>query len=62
MDLEEIEFAAKIVRAICREHPEICPHSYHFSWSRECKESGTLESHYKCILCGHEYVETTLLN
>lgn len=57
MDIGDIEFAAKIVYAICREHPEICPHSHEWKWSDKLKEDGTREAHYKCRLCGHEYVK-----
>ena len=56
MNIEDIEFAAEIVYAICREHPEICPHSYEWKWIK-VKENETREVHYKCRLCGHEYVK-----
>lgn len=41
MDIGDIEFAAKIVYAICREHPEIRPHSHEWKWSDKLKEDGT---------------------
>lgn len=55
MDIRDIELATEIVYAICREHPDICPHSYEWEWSN--KKDGTREVYYKCRLCGHTYVE-----
>ena len=31
MDLRQLEYAAEILFRMCREHPEICPHDYHWS-------------------------------
>ena len=57
MDLGQIEFAAKIVFAMCREHPEICPHSYSWHWSSAPDENGYREAHYTCEICGHQKIE-----
>ena len=56
MDLKDIEKAATIVYAICREHPEICPHDYEASRSIKYPD-GKFEQHYICNICGNEKVE-----
>lgn len=30
MDIQYVEFAAELFFKMCREHPEICPHDYHW--------------------------------
>ena len=56
MDLRFIEKAAEVIFEMCRQHPEICPHDYHWSMSR-IVENGKEEKHYTCGLCGNEIVE-----
>ena len=55
MNLAMLEKAAVVVFAMCREHPEICPHDYIWSGSRTL-DNGKKEAHYKCSLCGTEIV------
>ena len=55
MDIHELEYAAQVVFAMCRNHPEICPHDYHWDWSQT--KDGIEEKHYKCRLCGNEMVK-----
>lgn len=54
MDLSTLEKAAMIVFAICREHPEICPHDYNWYLTNTNKDGKRVE-HYKYGLCGSEY-------
>ena len=54
MDIHMLEFAAHTLFRMCKEHPEICPHDYHWSYSSKSTEEGKLEKHYVCSLCGHE--------
>ena len=56
MDVYMLEYAAEILFRMCREHPEICPHDYRWSYSMKSTEEGKLESHYTCSLCGREDV------
>lgn len=55
MDLSMLEKAAEIVFKMCREHPEICPHDYHWRSTTTDKETGKRISCYHCQLCGDEY-------
>jgi len=56
MDIHMLEYATETLFRMCREHPEICPHDYSWSYSRESTEEGKLEKHYTCRLCGREDV------
>ena len=56
MDLGQIEFAAKIVFEMCRQHPEICPHSHSWHGSSAPDENGYRDVRYVCELCGHEEI------
>lgn len=54
MDLSMLEKAAMIVFAMCREHPEICPHDY--SWYlTDTNKDGKRVEHYRCDLCDSRY-------
>lgn len=55
MDLSMLEKAAEVVFAMCREHPEICPHDYHWCSTTTSKETGREIKCYRCGLCGSEY-------
>lgn len=57
MDIKYLEFAAEKFFEMCREHPEICPHDYH--WTRTTSIIGTDEcrKYYVCGLCGKETYE-----
>lgn len=33
MDIARIEYAAEMFFRMCRAHPEVCPHDYHWSGS-----------------------------
>ncbi len=52
MDISYIEKATMIIFEMCRQHPEICPHDYHWAWTNTAKR----EAHYTCSLCGKEMV------
>lgn len=57
MDTNQIEIACRIVFKICEEHPEICPHDYHWTKSSKPEEiDGKIyrDVTYKCGLCGYE--------
>lgn len=53
MDIYLLEKAASIVFAMCREHPEICPHEWIWEWT-EGPVAGMRNVHYKCSICGTE--------
>lgn len=55
MDIMKIAYAAELFFAMCREHPEICPHDYSLNRISESVENGECVEHYKCNLCGNEY-------
>ncbi len=55
MDLRQLEYAAEILFRMCREHPEICPHDYHWCSSTTDKITGECVERYRCDLCGSEY-------
>ena len=55
MDLYTLEKAAMIVFEICKQHPEICPHDYHWYRTSAPDENGKRVEHYKCSLCGSKY-------
>lgn len=56
MDLVQLEFAANLIFDLCRQHPELCPHSYSWTWSRGPDENGYYETMYKCGICGNEEI------
>lgn len=53
MNIQEVEFAAELFFEMCREHPEICPHDYHWITKKD-NEDGTETVNYRCSLCGSE--------
>lgn len=55
MDIKYLEFAAEKFFEMCREHPEICPHDYH--WKYTSDDYGELRKYYVCGLCGKETYE-----
>lgn len=55
MDIHMLEKAAIIVFEMCRQHPEICPHDYHWTWTSAPDENNNRVEHYKCDLCEQEY-------
>ena len=56
MDLRYIETAAENIFRMCRAHPEICPHDFH--WVRtKALDNGKEEVHFVCQLCGKENIE-----
>lgn len=56
MDLYTIEMVAIKVLQMWRNHPELCPHDYHWTWSQGEEE------HYKCEFCGHEEIRKKVHN
>lgn len=56
-DLMKFEYAAEILFRMCREHPEICPHDYHWSSTVIDKANGVEIKKYVCKLCGKELKE-----
>ena len=52
MELQEIEYAAKIVYTICRDHPELCPHNYQLKMITHDRENNRDIETYQCIICG----------
>lgn len=59
MDLSMLERAAEIVFAMCREHPEICPHDYCWYMTKTNKDGKRIK-YYRCALCGSEIMEEEL--
>lgn len=57
MDLRQLEYAAEILFRMCREHPEICPHDYHWSGTTTDKANNVEIKRYVCGLCGKELKE-----
>lgn len=60
MDIGEIEMAARLVFAMVKKHPEICPHYYEHSHTHDNEDDGKLVSrkeYYKCIYCGDVHME-----
>lgn len=53
MDLHDIERAAMLFYQMCREHPEICPHSYEWKFTRTDDEKEIITTTYECQLCGN---------
>ena len=53
MNIQYVEFAAELFFKMCREHPEICPHDYHWITKKD-NEDGTETVNYRCSLCGSE--------
>ena len=58
MDLQMLEMAANVVFEMCRQHPEICPHNYHWVGTSAPDEEGKCIELYRCDLCGSEYRRT----
>ena len=56
MELYQIEKASTIIYALCRNHPELCPHDYEWHWSKTLKDQKQNEEHYICNICGHEQI------
>lgn len=52
MHLQELEYAAQVVFAMCRQHPELCPHDFTLNSVEESEN--TKVEHYECVLCGIE--------
>lgn len=52
MELYDLEKAAVLFYAMCRNHPEICPHEFEFNWSQIIDDKKHI--HYKCTICGCE--------
>ena len=52
MDLHMLEMCANKFLEMCRNHPEICPHDYHWTLT-EHKANKTI-TYYRCGFCGHE--------
>ena len=40
MDIQYVEFAAELFFKMCREHPEICPHDYHWITKKDNVRKG----------------------
>ena len=57
MDLTQIGYAAEMFFRMCREHPEICPHDYHWANSISDKMHNIEIKKYICGLCGKELEE-----
>lgn len=55
MEVERLIREAEIVFALCRKHPEICPHAYEWRGS-QCKPTETVE-YYQCLICGKTKTE-----
>ncbi len=53
MNIQYVEFAAELFFKMCREHPEICPHDYHWITKKDNKD-GTETVNYRCSLCESE--------
>lgn len=53
MDLHDIERAAMLFYQMCREHPEICPHSYEWKFTRTDDKKEIITTTYECQLCGN---------
>lgn len=50
MNLYVLEKAANIVFAMCRQHPELCPHD----WEWVSTNMNTGVERYRCNICGKE--------
>ena len=50
MNIYALEKAAEIVFAMCRQHPELCPHD----WGWVSTNLNTGEKKYKCNICGKQ--------
>ena len=61
MDITQIEYAARKFFEMCREHPEVCPHDYHWSGTKVDKANNVEIKRYICGLCGRELKEKTEL-
>lgn len=57
MDIKYLEFAAEKFFEMCREHPEICPHDYHWQLTSRHNENDELRKYYVCGLCGNKTYE-----
>lgn len=58
MNMNVLEKAAEKFFEMCAQHPEICPHDYHFYASTKY-EDGKCVERYKCSMCGSEYTKET---
>lgn len=57
MDIQRIEYAARMFFEMCAQHPEICPHDFHWQYG-EMRQDGTRKSDtYVCHLCGQEKIK-----
>lgn len=54
MDLQMIEYAAQKFFEMCRLHPDICPHDYHWCRTYTDRNTGIVYKYYVCGLCGQE--------
>lgn len=54
MDINQIEYAALKFFEMCRAHPEVCPHDYHWRCSTIDKANNVEIKRYVCGLCGNE--------
>ena len=62
LDITQIEYAALKFFEMCREHPEVCPHDYHWKQSLIDKPNNMEVKIYVCGLCGKEMQETKPYN
>ena len=65
MDNNQIELAARIVFRICEEHPDICPHDYHWikeSDIYEIDDQSYRDITYRCGLCKKEITNRVKVN
>lgn len=54
MNIRDIEYAALMFFEMCRAHPGICPHDYHWVGSTKDRNTNLVTERYKCGLCGTE--------
>ena len=62
MDIAQIEYAAQMFFRMCKEHPEVCPHDYHWSGTTVDRASNVEIKKYICGLCGKELKERIKLS
>lgn len=53
MDIIEHELATKMFFEFCRQHPELCPHDYHWISKSVPDLEGNCIVTYKCGICGN---------
>lgn len=55
---ERLNRLEQLFIAVCREHPDICPHDYVWLYDRRIgmnnKGQDIWERHYQCCLCGRK--------